>query len=125
MIQNNITSNNDMDYINIHSEVLNKIDNDFWKEKVCKLLKNEIKNVDYETRQFLFNNPYSEFIIYDDCFVFGYRPTLKKLICLNDFIIIHDIDSNEVSSAINLIFELYQKYGCINGTYKALIAQCS
>lgn len=125
MIQNNIASNNDMDYINIHSEVLNKIDNDFWKEEICKLLKNEIKNVDNETRKSLFNNPYCEFIICNDCFVFGYRPTLKKLICLNDFIIIHDIESNELSSALNLIFELYQKYGCVNTTYKALLAQCS
>lgn len=127
LTQNTMTQNknNDTDYIDIHSEVLNRIDNDFWNEKICNLLKREIKNVDYETRQFLFNNPYNEFIIYDDCFVFGYRPTLKKLICLNDFIIIHDIDSTEVLSAIKLIFELYQEYGCINGTYKELIAQCS
>ena len=112
-------------YIEIHSKVLNKIDNEFWKEKICKLLKKEIKNVDYETRQFLINSPYNEFIIYDDCFIFGYRPKLRKLVCLNDFIIIHDIDSKEILSAIKLIFELYQEYGCINGTYKALLAQCS
>lgn len=124
MIQNK-NINNDTEYIDIHSEVLNKIDNEFWREKICKLLKKEIKNVDYETRQFLINNPYSDFFIYNDCFVFGYRPDLKKLSCLNDLIIIHDIESKEVQSAINLIFELYQEYGCINGTYKALLSQCS
>ncbi len=118
-------NNNEKKYIEIHTKVLNRIDNEFWKEKICKLLNKEIKNVDYETRQFLFNNPYNEFIIYDDCFVFGYRPTLKKLVCLNDFIIIHDIELSEISSALKLIFELYQEYGCINGTYKALLAQCS
>lgn len=125
MAQNQITNNNVTDYIDIHSAALNRIDNDFWKEKICNLLKREIKNVDYETRQFLFNNPYNEFIIYDSCFVFGYRPTIKKLICLNDFIIIHDIELSEILSALKLIFELYQEYGCINGTYKALIEQCS
>ncbi len=119
MIQNNKT-----EYIAIHSEVINKVDNDFWKNKICKLLQKEIRNVDDETKQFLINNPYNEFTIYDNCFIFGYRPTLKKLICLNDFIIIHDIDSSEVSLAIKLIFELYQEFGCINGTYKALLAQC-
>lgn len=93
------------------------------EEKIIKFLQREIKNVDYETKQFFINNPYSDFIIYDDCFVFGYRPNLRKLICLNDFIIIHDIDSSEISSAIFMIFDLYQKYGCINGTYKALLAQ--
>lgn len=123
MKQNIDTSNNEWEYIQIHSEVLNKINDEFWKEKIIKFLQREIKKVDYETKQFLINNPYSDFIIYDDCFVFGYRPNLRKLICLNDFIIIHDIDSSEISSAIFMIFDLYQKYGCINGTYKALLAQ--
>lgn len=77
MIQNKI-SNNNADYIDIHSKALKGIDNDFWKEKICNLLKKEIMNVDCETRQFLLGNPYNEFIIYDDCFVFGYRPTLKN-----------------------------------------------
>ena len=125
MTQNQITNNNDTDYIDIHSEVLNRIDNDFGKEEIYNLLKREIKNIDYETKQFLVNNPYKEFFIYNDCFVFGYRPTLKKLVCLNDFIIIHDIELSEISSALKLIFELYQEYSCINGTYKALLARCS
>ncbi len=116
--------NDEKEYIGIHSEILNSISDDFWKEEICNLLRNEITNKDNETRQLLLKNPYSEFIIYDDCFVFGYRPNLRKLICLNEYSVIHDIDSTEIPSAIQLIFKLHNEYGYINGTYQALLAQC-
>lgn len=113
---------NEKKYIEAHSKILTEIPDEFWKNKICNLLKREIRKADDETVQFLINNPFTEFILYNDCFVFGYSETLKKLICLNDFIIIHEIESYEVSSALKVIFELYQEYGCINGTYKALLS---
>lgn len=116
--------NFDKEYVELHSEVLKTVNNDFWREKICELLTKEIRNTDNDTRKFLIDNPYDRFIIYDNCFVFGYRPTLKKLICLNDYIVVHDIVSNEILIAIKLIFELYQTYGSINCSYSALLAEC-
>lgn len=113
------------EYINMHSEVLNNVCDDFWRDEIVNLLNQAINGADEEVKKILINNPFDTFIVYDDCFIYGYIPTLRKLICLNNATVIHELDADDISSAINCAYQLYQEYGYINGTYDALLSECS
>ena len=113
------------EYIDIHSDALNGIKDVFWRNEIVNLLNKKIKKADIEEKHLLINNPYDRFIIHDDCFIFGYRSSLAELICLNDTIIIYELEANDILSAINCAVRLYHKYGCIIATYATLLEECN
>lgn len=113
------------EYINMHSEVLNNVCDNFWRGEIVNILNRAINEADEEGRKFFINNPFDRFIICDDCYIMGYMPTLRKLICLNNSSVIHELDADDIPSAVICFLRLTSDYGYINGTYTALLSECS